>query len=143
MRISDDLVLAPGDTHSVKRDSTGNLISRPGDIILYTLTATNRGTEPAHDVEIVDPIPDGTEYILDSATGKGMTISCSIDGGHFYWQPPVIYDVHRPDGRIDKRPASAGMYTHVKWLVTQPIPPGVSVTATLRVRVKVEDTTQR
>lgn len=133
--ISDELVLRPGGTRTAVRDSSGNLITRPGDVIQYTLIAVNNGTGPAHEVELVDPIPAGTEYALDSAVGEGMAVSYSIDEGHLYQFPPVVYDFRLPDGTFEKRPAPAGMYTHVKWLVTQHIPPGGSVTASLRVRV--------
>ena len=133
--LSDELVLPPDEIRPVRRDSTGNLLSRPGDVIQYTLTAVNRGTQAAHNVEIVDPIPRGTEYVLDSASGEGMTISYSIDGGHTYHLPPVLYDFRHPNGEIEKRPVPAGLYTHVKWLVTQPILPEESAPATLQVRV--------
>jgi len=133
--LSDELVLAPDETRPVQRDSTGNLLTRPGDIIQYTLTATNHGTQPAHNVEIIDPIPKGTEYVLDSASGEGVTLSYSIDGGRIYQSPPVFSDFRLADGAIEKRPAPASRYTHVKWLVTQPLPPGASATVTLRVRV--------
>ncbi|MBI4551474.1 MAG: DUF11 domain-containing protein [Candidatus Latescibacteria bacterium] len=131
-----DALAGPEPGRKVERDKSGNLITKPGDLIRYTLTATNRGTEPAHNVEIVDPIPAGTEYVLESATGKEMTISYSIDGGRSYQLPPVTYEVRLPDGKTEKRPAPAGMYTHVKWVVTQPIPPKASVSATLNVRVR-------
>lgn len=134
--ITDALIgpMEPG--RKVERDKAGNLISRPGDVIRYTLTATNHGTEPAYKVELVDPIPSGMEYVLDSATGKEMTITYSIDGGRTYQLPPVVYEVRRPDGSVEKRPAPASMYTHVKWLATQSIPPKASVSAMMNVRVK-------
>lgn len=134
--VADGLVLKKGEIRPTVRDSTGNLVTRPGDVIRYTLTATNRGREPAHNVEVVDPIPAGTEYVLGSAKGKGARISYSIDSGRFYQQPPVVYEFRLPDGSIEKRPAPADLYTHVKWTITQPIPPGGSVPITLQVRVK-------
>ena len=132
--------LAPGETRPAERDSTGRLITRPGDIIRYTLMATNLGADPAYHVDLVDPIPAGTEYILDSAEGSGMAVSYSIDGGRSYQPPPVLYDFQRPDGGMERRPALSRMYTHVRWLVGQPIRPGARVVATLRVRVTAEDT---
>lgn len=133
--IENDLVLKENDTRQGIRDDNGNLITQPDDIILYTLTAGNRGNEPAHNVEIVDPIPEGTQYILDSASGNDMQISYSIDGGHFFQQPPVLFDFRRDNGTIEKRPAPARLYTHVKWLVTKPIQPGQSVAAAFKVQV--------
>ena len=137
--IRDTLAPAPGEVRPAVRDSSGNLMTRPGDVIRYTLTATNRGRDPAYNVEIVDPIPEGTEYVIGSAAGEGMALSYSIDGGRFYQEPPVTYEVRRPDGAVEKRPAPAGMYTHVKWRVTRPIPPGGRASATLRVRVMASE----
>ncbi|MFC1607373.1 hypothetical protein ACFL47_05325 [Candidatus Latescibacterota bacterium] len=140
--MSDELILAQNEVRPAHRDSTGNLITKPGDVIQYTLTATNSGTEPALDVEIVDPIPKGTEFITNSAVGMGMTISYSIDGGLSYQPPPVVYNVRRSDGVIEKQPATASMYTHVKWLMTIPIQSGESVTAILKVRVTAGETSE-
>ena len=133
--ITDELILPQGEVRSVVRDSSGNLVTRPGDIIQYTLTATNTGRQAAHDVEIVDPIPAGTEYVLDSAAGEGMIVSYSIDGGKVYQPGPAVYDHRRPDGVTEERAAPASRYSHVKWLVSGPLTPGGQATALLRVRV--------
>lgn len=118
-----------------QRDSSGYLISKPGDVIRYSLTAENKGDEPAFNVEIVDPIPAGTAYVIDSAMGEGMTITYSIDGGRSFVLPPVMYEVRNAQGEIEKRPAPATMYTHVKWLITQPIQPKQKTVAEMQVRV--------
>lgn len=137
--ITDELVLPAGDPRVGKavRDSAGNLISKPGDVIKYTLTAVNNGTEPAYGVEIVDPIPRGTEYVIGSAAGVGMTITYSIDGGRYFQPGPVMYDFQKPDGTIEKRHVPADRYTHIKWLVNEPIRPRSKAVATVRVRVSL------
>ena len=43
----------------------------PGEIVIYTITYENSGDEAANNVTIVDPIPEGTTYIADSATKAG------------------------------------------------------------------------
>ena len=139
---SDELILKRDEIRSVLRDSAGNLITYPGDIIQYTLTATNTGLRPAHNVEIVDPIPEGTEYVIGSSTGEEMTISYSIDGERTYQLPPVVFDFRKADGEFEQRSALAGMYTHVKWLVMRPLPPGGRAVATLRVRVLPAETSE-
>lgn len=136
VEISDELVLGAKETRLLIRDSSGNLISRPGDQIRYTLTATNLGGEPAYGVELFDPIPRGTEYIIGSATGQGVDFLYSVDGGRSYQESTPTYDFQLPDGTVEKRPALASMYTHVKWRFTQPILPGKSEMVVLRVRVK-------
>jgi len=135
MSITDELVTPEGQVRLVTRDSDGRLVTVPGDIIRYTVRATNVGQAPAHGVELVDPIPEGTEYVLNSAQGAGMEITCSIDGGHTYHPQPVLYDVRLPDGTIEQREAAPGQYTHVRWVVTEPIQPGATAVASMRVRV--------
>ena len=100
-----------------------------------TLTAVNRGSQPDHEAEMIDPVPKGTEYVPGSAFGEGMTITYSIDGGKFYQPQPITYDFRKSDGAVEKRPALPGMYTHIKWLVNKPILPGTRVSASFRVKV--------
>ena len=133
--IADELVLADGQTRAAVRDSTGQLITHPGDIIRYTLSATNTGQDPAYSVELVDPIPAGTEYVLESARGAAMEIACSIDAGSTYHPPPVQYPVRLPDGQVIEQTAPASRYTHVRWTLTGAIQPGESAAASLEVRV--------
>ena len=142
--IADELVLPEGDDRLGKpqRDESGSLITRPGDVILYTLAALNGGIEPAYDVEIVDPIPQGAEYVLKSAGGESMTVTYSIDGGNFYQPEPILFDFRRPDGVIEQRPVPGAQYTHIKWRMDRPIPPGSRVTATFRVRVSLPNKTE-
>lgn len=142
--ITDELVLPAGDPRVGKavRDSAGNLISKPGDIIRYTLTAANNGTEPAYGVEMVDPIPRGTEFVIGSAAGVGMTITYSIDNGNFFQPAPILYDFQTPDGTIEKRHVPADRYTHIKWLVNDPIRPRSRAVAAVRVRVSLPGATE-
>ena len=138
--ISDELVLSPKEVRPIIRDGHGDLVTRPGDQIQYTLAATNLGDEPAYEVELLDPIPKGTEYVIGSATGEGVVFFYSIDGGHSYQESTPTYDLQLPDGTIEKEPARAEMYSHVKWRFTHPIQPGASEAVILRVRVEDRQT---
>jgi uncharacterized repeat protein (TIGR01451 family) len=142
--ISDELVLQPGDPRvdTPQRDDAGNLITRPGDIIRYELTAINRGNAAAYEVEIVDPIPQGTEYIEGSAAGEGMVITYSIDDGRYYQPAPIMEDFRKPDGTTERRAVPVSRYTHVKWRVENPILPGLSADATMSVRVSPANTSE-
>ena len=122
--VTDELVLPKGATESVIRDGAGNLVTRPGDVIRYRLTASNRGSEPARNTELLDPIPAGTEYVIGSARGDGMRLLFSIDGGRTFGPQPVRYEVRSPQGEVIEVAAEPGMYTHVKWSGLSPISPG-------------------
>jgi uncharacterized repeat protein (TIGR01451 family) len=132
--LSDALVDLP-EGRKAERDSTGSLRSMPGDIVRYTLMAENTGAQSAHNIEVVDPIPFGTEYVAGSATGEGSAIFYSVDGGNTYSRQPMI-DVRDEQGRVVRKPAPASMYTHVKWVITQPMQPREKRALQLMVRVQ-------
>jgi len=89
----------------------------PGAVLRYTVTYTNTGSSDAVTVEIVDPVPAGTTYVTGSASGAGMTITFSHDGG-------LSYDV------MDTVPV-----THVRWLKTSPLAPSGSGSVTFEATV--------
>jgi uncharacterized repeat protein (TIGR01451 family) len=108
----------------------------PGDIIIYTINYKNTGKEPATDAVIIDPVPEGTSYVTDSATGENADITYSIDGGKSYRKPTVLYyEVEATKGKKEKKVASPEMYTHIRWTVSS-IPPGGGGKAGFKVRVK-------
>ena len=107
----------------------------PGDILVYTLSYKNVGDEPAKNINIDDPIPNDTVYIVDSAYGPGSEISFSIDGGKTYKQPSLLsYEVD-VNGKKVKRKATPEQYTHIRWSVPE-VGVGKSGVASFRVRVK-------
>ena len=132
--LSDGLVGLPKNRKE-ERDENGNLLTQPGDVIKYTLIAENIGTAEARDIEVVDPIPFGTEYVLGSATGSGVEILYSINGGTNYVAQPLI-EVRDATGKIIRKPAPASMYTHVKWIIREPLKPKQKKNMDLHVRVQ-------
>lgn len=131
--LSDALADLPKDRKE-ERDANGNLLTQPGDVIRYILVAENNGTEEARDVEVVDPVPFGTQYVLGSATGKGTSILFSINGGTTYVEQPMI-EVRDAAGKVVKKPAPASMYTHVKWIIRDAIRPKEKKNMEMQVRV--------
>ena len=89
----------------------------PGEIVIYTLGFKNEGDETATKVSIVDPIPEGTTYVADSATKTGE-LTFSIDGGQSYQVPTLLaYEVTSSDGTKQQRTASPEQYTHIRWII--------------------------
>ena len=81
--------LPPGKKlEEVATGETGLLVS-PGSILIYWLTCTNVGQEMATEVVITSPVPEGTEYIMESATGDSSIVTFSIDREKTY-QPPQL-----------------------------------------------------
>ena len=88
--------------------------AQPGDILTYQLSCLNIGAGKAVDGSIVDPVPKGLRYVPDSATGEGMKITYSVDGGNTY------------------QLSLTGEVTHIKWDVIDPIYAGETVEASFK-----------
>jgi uncharacterized repeat protein (TIGR01451 family) len=118
-------------------DRAGNpeAASVPGDVIEYRLTFTNHQDGPVSDVVLNDPIPSGLVFVPGSVTGsrEDLVIEYSIDDGAS-WSPRPEVEVEGPGG-VERRPAPAEAYTHVRWTVTGSVNPGAQVTARFRARV--------
>ncbi len=109
----------------------GNAI--PGDELIFTVTYTNQGVEPAENVVLVNPVPEHTEYIGESAGGESTAITFSVDGGGSYDLPDNL-KVTGEDGK--PRTAMAREYTHLRWIRNGPLSPGESGKVVFRVRLK-------
>ena len=86
-----------------------------GDDVHYTIRVRNPGTKPVNDVQVTKRMPFGLHYLPGSAMGPECDVEFSADGGKtFGVEPP------------------GGEYTHVRWTLRRPLPPGS--TALLRFR---------
>lgn len=86
-----------------------------GDEVHYTIRVRNPGNKPVTDVQVTKRLPFGLHYLPGSATGPACDIELSTDGGETF--------AARPPG---------GDYTHLRWTMRRPLPPGS--TALLRFR---------
>ncbi len=93
----------------------------PGDKVIYTITFTNVGEEPAQDVTITNPVPAHMHYVDRSAFGPGTDISFSVDGGNTYGSPQELF-VTSSEG--EQRSAAAEDYTHIRWVLRNEARPG-------------------
>lgn len=78
----------------------------PGTVLTYTVTYANTGAADAVTVDLVDPVPAPTTYVPGSASGAGASIRWSHDGG-------LTWDA-----------SEAAPVTHVRWVLSAPVPPG-------------------
>ncbi len=111
---------------------TGN----PGDVIRYTVAYRNAGKSEGRNATIVDPVPEGTTYIPGSAAGDGTAITFSLDGKTFQAPPQLKYKVRRSDGSEAELLASPDMYTHIRWKLPDPLPPGGTGAVSFKVKVR-------
>lgn len=108
----------------------------PGEVLHYTLTYVNNGNEPAVDAVIDNPIPKGTTFVANSATGQNSEITFSSDGGKTFAAPvKLMYEVRLQSGKVEKRVATPGEYTHIRWTIKQ-IPAGISGSVGFKVLVR-------
>ena len=105
----------------------------PGDELIITITYTNQGPEPAENVVLVNPVPEHTEYLDQSAGGEGAVITFSVDGGNSFDAPGNLV-VPGEDGK--PRPAQAREYTHIRWAFNEPVEPEGSGQVFFRVKLR-------
>jgi len=86
-----------------------------GDEVHYTVRVRNPTSNPVNDVQVTKRLPFGLHYLPGSATGPACDIEFSADGGK-------TFAARTP----------AGDFTHVRWTLRRPLPPGA--TAMLRFR---------
>jgi uncharacterized repeat protein (TIGR01451 family) len=119
----------------VERRPSG--LAHPGDILVYTLTARNVGDLPAFDPRVEDPIPAGTVLIPESLSAGPVAPTASLDGGatwgDFPIQIPAGLDA---DGQPLLRPAPGEAYTHLRWLLSGPLPAGAAKEVLFKVRIR-------
>ena len=108
--------------------------ARPGQVVEYRITATNRSEEtlPEGIVEIVGPVPEGTSYVPNSATPTSERIltEYSAPGSQEYSEEPVLLG----EGE-DRQAAEPESYDAVRWTLLVPMEPGDEETFFYRVRV--------
>jgi uncharacterized repeat protein (TIGR01451 family) len=124
--------------HNVTAEAAGvrknSAVATPGDVIRYALVFTNVTAGPVKNIQFVDPIPQGTVYVLGSAAAdRPVRLEYSIDGGKTYSARPVIAVVQ--DGKQVEQPAPRERYTHVRWTVLGSLASGAKVMAEFRTQI--------
>jgi hypothetical protein len=71
-------------------------------------------------------------YVDKSAEGTGAAIDYSIDGGKTYGQAGKLSVTEKGV----QRPARPAEYTHLRWVVAKPLPPGGKGTVSFKARLK-------
>ncbi len=95
----------------------------PGADVVFTVTYTNTGDEPAENVTVTNPVPDHMVYVDASASGDDATITFSVDGGESF---AAAQDLLVADANGVQRSAIVKDYTHVRWIVDNDVASGAS-----------------
>jgi uncharacterized repeat protein (TIGR01451 family) len=89
----------------------------PGDKLVFVLKYQNKGTAPAVNFIVTNPLPGAVQY--QGSTDSSAIVS--IDGGR-NWGALSTLSVRAADGSV--RSARMDDVTHVRWVIAQPIPAG-------------------
>jgi uncharacterized repeat protein (TIGR01451 family) len=111
-------------------------VARPGDVLVYTLRARNAGDGPALGTTLDDPLPEGTVLLPDSVESGGSAVHASLDGGKSWGPYPVLVERAGADGRVERVPAPADSYTHLRWVLAEPLGPGEDTNVSFKVRIR-------
>jgi uncharacterized repeat protein (TIGR01451 family) len=90
----------------------------PGDSLTYFVDYANAGNGHAFQVLILDTIPANTTYVPGSASGAGMLIEFSHDGGGSFDTSDLL------------------PITHIRWSLLLPLVPGAAGTVSFSVVVQ-------
>ncbi len=105
----------------------GKAAVKPGDIIKYTVIAKNNSHCPLKNLMLKQPIPRGTKYLKDSATGVvGAELLFSVDGGKTFVAKP----------KIDNKEAPAEAYNYIRWRFPKRIGTKAQVVTSYKLQVK-------
>lgn len=132
------------DVEVVEKDAKGNETTKllpatkvvPGDTVVYTITATNTGKEPAEAIVINNAISEHTLYLNGSAgsvaIGKNTTITFSIDRGLTFADAQQLTVVEDGVSRL----ASPEDYTNIRWQLNFALAPQKSTKVFFKVLLK-------
>lgn len=110
-------------------------VARPGEVLVYTLSAQNRGGVPALRPRIQDPIPAGTVLLLESFGPANHPSSVSVDGGRTWQDFPARVVERTADGSERTVSAPPETYTHLRWVLDGELGPGEARDVSFKVRV--------
>ena len=104
---------------------------RPGDVIEYQATYVNNGKQPVKALMAGLPIPEGLEYLPNSAKPAGASVKAAVKHGEFAAEPLMRKG---PSGKPEAVPYNE--YRVLRWEIGQ-LKAGASVTVRARAKVEV------
>ena len=117
----------------LQRVSVADTAVIPGSQVIYSMQYENISDKTAEKAVITDPIPERTHYQENSARGDGTRITFSVDNGKSFNIPAKLF-VFDTAGR--KSPARPQDYTHIRWVLQNPLQPGEKGEVSFRAIIK-------
>jgi len=114
----------------------------PGDVLIYTVEVRNTGRYAVESAVVVQPVPNHTVYVADSAVGPGVEVDYSVDGGRSFHKPENLESRQASaaaggqDASGHTPRATAGEYTHIRWRLHNRLKPSSIAYVRFRAQVK-------
>jgi uncharacterized repeat protein (TIGR01451 family) len=112
-------VLGPDGSKQLQRVPAAQVI--PGTQVIFTTAYENTSDQVAENAVITNPLPEHMLYMEGTALGAHARITFSVDQGNSFAIPSDLFIM---DAAGRKYPALAKDYTHVRWTIERPLPPG-------------------
>jgi uncharacterized repeat protein (TIGR01451 family) len=110
---------------------------KPGEVISWQITVSNRGGGDANSLNVVGDIDDGTTYLPGSATGDGVVaVKYSLEHPHehqTFTEHPIVRE--QVGGVLKERPALPQEFKAVQ-LTFARVAAGATLKAAYRTRVR-------
>jgi uncharacterized repeat protein (TIGR01451 family) len=124
---------AAGKEKTVLRDPK-DVVIVPGDRVLFTLSVSNSGSEPASGFRAVNPIPGAVTFIAVAEDWAEVSVDNGINWGKL---SAMSVKTKAADTGIETaRAAAAEDVTHVRWVFAEAIAPGAKNSVSYRGVVK-------
>lgn len=94
-----------------------------GTRLYFRLQVANKGSEPATDVVIDNPIPVNTVYVAGSAGGGKSQVEFSLDHGDSFARPEeLLYEVSGSRNPKELKMAEPEKYSVIRWIIDEILP---------------------
>ena len=125
---------AESDSGNARADET----ARPGDVLRYRLSFTNRTDGPVRGVVLSNPIPSTIAFVGGSVRSSrdDVQVEYSVDGGRT-WSAEPTEEVLVNGSRV-RRPIPPERFTNVRWTVSGLVQPRATVTADYDTRIRLD-----
>lgn len=117
----------------IKRVKASEAKVVPGDTVIFSNHYSYKGSDPAENIVITNPISEHTVYVDFSAEGKGTSVDFSVDGGKTF---DSVAELKIIDAEGNERRALASDYTHVRWTFDKALQKGDKGNVSFRAKIK-------
>jgi hypothetical protein len=123
-------IVAPpaGDAAASVRFAADTVASH-SDQLIVTVRFSNASSDVLDAIRITSPVPSDVQYVAYSASGPGSEVLFSVDNGRTFGRPDEL-TLPAADGGA--RGADAADYTHVRWVLREPLDAGATGIARFR-----------